>query len=234
MTSAFRDPTYPRRVHVRDLLWFVGAFALSAAVGFGASFAAGTVLEPEVFVGYFLPVMAVLTSAGMWLAARRRGWTWRDLGLVRGRRSPWNLLWQVPLGWLAAVIPAAAVVGALDMGPASTQSEAIATAATRVRPASVVLTLLAVAVVFPLLEEILFRRILLGWIEGRAGWVVGIIGSAICFGLAHVVPAAMIVVGAIGLVTAILVRWNRSLWASVALHAANNLMIMLVLLAGLR
>ena len=50
------------------------------------------------------------------------------------------------------------------------------------------------------------------------------------FALMHGVPMAMITAFFFGTCAAALIRWHQSLWASVALHIANNTVVSLVLL----
>lgn len=228
--------TFARRVRFRDVLWFAAALVVPAALGVGILVFAVALggLGQRGFLAWFLPVVAGLSGLATWLVARRRGWGWRDLGLVRGRRSPWHMVWEVPLAWLVAVLPAIAAAGAIGLQP-SAQSDTATQEALRLGPpVSVVLTILAVAVVVPLLEEILFRRMLFGWIEGWAGWLLAIVGSTLLFAAAHAVPVVMIIVGAVGLAAAVLVRLHRSLWPGLVLHSGNNLLVAVLVLAGLR
>ncbi|WP_153397219.1 CPBP family intramembrane glutamic endopeptidase [Ornithinicoccus halotolerans] len=228
--------TFARRVQFRDVLWFAGALVVPAVVGVAGLLAAAAlgVLGQRGFLIWFLPVAALLSGLATWLVARRRGWGWRDLGLVRGRRSPWHLAWEVPVAWLVAVVPAIAVASAIGLQPSARSDTATQEAIRFGPPASMVLTVLAVAVVVPLLEEVVFRRMLYGWLEGWAGWPVAVVGSTLCFAAAHGIPVVMVIVGAVGLAAAVLVRVHRSLWPGLVLHSANNLLVAVLVLAGLR
>lgn len=79
-----------------------------------------------------------------------------------------------------------------------------------------------VTILFPALEEILFRRVLFGWLEQRLGVAAAIGGSALIFALAHVAPPVILLQFLIGLGAAILVRVHHTLWAPLALHGLNN------------
>jgi len=79
-------------------------------------------------------------------------------------------------------------------------------------------------VVAPLAEELFFRGILLQglWsVSGRA-WV-GVIGSAVFFGLIHMVqPQAVVPLATMGLVLGVVRVRYRSLWLCVLIHALFN------------
>ncbi|MGB7979458.1 MAG: CPBP family intramembrane glutamic endopeptidase [Candidatus Nanopelagicales bacterium] len=99
-----------------------------------------------------------------------------------------------------------------------------------------------------LLEEIVFRSVLLGLLTNLYGTVVGVIGSAFLFGLWHILPAlemhgarsmtnglgdgwwaklgtvlvTILATGAAGVLFAMLVVWSGSILAPMGLHWATN------------
>ena len=81
---------------------------------------------------------------------------------------------------------------------------------------------IVVAGVGPLVEELLFRGVILGGLLShyRARWAI--IGSAVLFGAAHVNPWQFVPAFAVGLLGGWLVVRTRSLWPSVALHMGYN------------
>jgi len=88
--------------------------------------------------------------------------------------------------------------------------------------------ILAVVVVSPVTEELLFRGILLPGLARRVGTPTALLTSSALFGVIHgsarfalVAFAAGIVLGAVRIVT-------RSTWACVAVHAASNAVPILV------
>lgn len=86
---------------------------------------------------------------------------------------------------------------------------------------SLVLILLAGAVLVPFAEELLFRGVVYGALR-RYRVLVATVASALLFGLAHgvnaVLPAAII----LGVVAAVLYERSRSIWPAVIAHAVNN------------
>jgi membrane protease YdiL (CAAX protease family) len=87
-------------------------------------------------------------------------------------------------------------------------------------------TLLAVALAVPYAEEVAFRGFLYEGLTARWGQTVAVVGSALCFALAHIepvqpfskVPIILVMGVALGLVR----RRSGNLTPGVLLHAANN------------
>ncbi len=74
----------------------------------------------------------------------------------------------------------------------------------------------------PLVEELVFRGLLYGWLAGRWGAGVAVVGSSVAFAAAHVEPAHAILVLPLGLLFGWL-RWRSgSLWPSLLAHMINN------------
>lgn len=83
-------------------------------------------------------------------------------------------------------------------------------------------SLLVLAGLAPLVEELLFRGILYGWVAYRWGSLVAWIASSLAFAAAHVELAHIILVLPLGLWFGWL-RWRTgSLWPSLAAHMVNN------------
>ena len=84
------------------------------------------------------------------------------------------------------------------------------------------LSLLLLAVLAPLVEELVFRGLLYGWLAGRWGRNVGWIVSSIAFAAAHTEPAHIILVFPLGLLFGWLRQRTDSLLPSLVAHIANN------------
>jgi uncharacterized protein len=93
---------------------------------------------------------------------------------------------------------------------------------------SLLVTVLAGAVVTPLGEEAFFRGVLANALLARYRAWVGVVVSAAIFALAHginpVLPAAF----AVGVLAAVLFRRSGSVWPGVVLHGVNNLVALFV------
>jgi uncharacterized protein len=84
------------------------------------------------------------------------------------------------------------------------------------------LSLLLLAVLAPLVEELVFRGLLYGWLAGRWGKNVGWIVSSLAFAAAHAEPAHIILVFPLGLLFGWLRQRTDSLLPSLVAHVANN------------
>lgn len=101
--------------------------------------------------------------------------------------------------------------------------------AAEVSPSAGALVLVfALAIVPPVVEELIFRGMLLErWaVKWRLG--VAIVVQAICFGILHVDPIGA---GMFGVVMALMYLRTRSLWPPIAMHALNNGVVVLAVLA---
>src|SRR5882757_5987280 len=83
-------------------------------------------------------------------------------------------------------------------------------------------SLLTIAVLAPLVEELIFRGLLYGWLAGRWGTIVAWIVSSLAFAAAHFEPAHIILVLPLGLWFGWLRRRTDSLWPSLVSHMINN------------
>ena len=155
---------------------------------------------------------------------KRRG---IPLGFDRLGAKGWHLLWEFPVAVLFAGAGAALIGPLLGLEPAGE------TASNDGSNLGVVLTLIAYLVVGPFLEEIVFRRLVMGYLDTVAPAAVSVIGSAILFGLAHIAPPAMLYTGLMGIALALSTRWHKSLWAGLILHFCNNLLVQVVVVGAI-
>ena len=89
-------------------------------------------------------------------------------------------------------------------------------------PGAIYVSLALLAGLAPLVEELVFRGLLYGWLAGRWGAGVAVVGSTIAFAAAHVELAHVVLVLPLGLVFGCL-RWRTgALWPSLVAHMANN------------
>jgi membrane protease YdiL (CAAX protease family) len=94
-----------------------------------------------------------------------------------------------------------------------------------------VLTVLAVSVIAPVGEEIVFRGFVLGWLQGRLPVGVAIAVSAVIFSAAHFAylqPTLFLPIFGIGLVLGGIYQLSKSVWPGVVVHGSLNLVAILV------
>jgi membrane protease YdiL (CAAX protease family) len=89
-------------------------------------------------------------------------------------------------------------------------------------PHELVLSLLLLSVLAPVVEELVFRGLLYGWIAGRWGGTAGLVVSSLAFALAHWEPAHVILVLPLGFLFGWLRRRTDSLLPSLFSHIVNN------------
>ena len=87
-------------------------------------------------------------------------------------------------------------------------------------------TLLAVVVLAPVAEELLFRGMLTEMLRRHAGAVVAALLSSAIFALMHLQPAVMIEAFLAGLVLCYIYFLTRSIYACILLHVFNNAIAM--------
>jgi uncharacterized protein len=89
-------------------------------------------------------------------------------------------------------------------------------------PLFTLLTVLVAGVLGPVAEELIFRGLIYGYVEGRFGGTAAIIVSAALFAAAHVEPAHIAVVVPMGLLFGWARMRTKSTWPTIAAHVANN------------
>lgn len=104
----------------------------------------------------------------------------------------------------------------------SNQRSSYFTAMSRSRKRSII-TILFGGILAPLCEEIYFRGLLLSWFLAFFNPWIGIVATAVIFGIAHYDSAGVIVTGIIdGVALAFLFVWFGSLWIPIMVHVFNN------------
>ncbi len=164
-------------------------------------------------------------------AAQLRIRSWSAFGV---RRTTWRwILIGVGGGLLALVLSrVAAVLVYVVAGPMENIQQPYTEAAGG-GLFTVVLSLLFLAVLTPVGEELIFRGVVTTALL-RYGAIVGVVGSALIFALMHGLNAVFLTALIVGLVAAELRRRSGSVWPGVVVHVVNNLLgqLLALLLAG--
>jgi membrane protease YdiL (CAAX protease family) len=98
------------------------------------------------------------------------------------------------------------------------EQEGVVEAAQRGGPAF----LLALVLVGPAGEELIFRRFLFTTLDRGCGRAAAYAGSALLFGLLHLNPSALLLYLWIGVWCAVVYAKTGTIWAAIAVHALNN------------
>lgn len=86
-----------------------------------------------------------------------------------------------------------------------------------------IMTILFGGILAPLCEELYFRGLLLSWFFAFFNPWIGIVATAIIFGLAHYDSLGVVVTGVIdGIALSLLFVWFGSLWIPIMVHIFNN------------
>lgn len=226
MTNDERDPLSVRP-QLKDMLAGIVATVAVYALLIGAAFGLNG-LALGGMVRTLLPVLIILAlvipTVALVAFMKRRG---LPLGFRPLGRRGWHLLWQVPLAIVGAALCTSIVGPLLGVEPSSTSSTAGAGSAL------VLFTLAAYLLIGPFLEELVFRRLIMGYFDTLMPAAASVLLSSAIFGLAHIAPPAIIYTFFCGVAFALATRWHRSLWAGFIMHMANNVLVQLIVLAGI-
>jgi hypothetical protein len=205
--------------------WLAEATAQGLRINAGSSGALALSYADEIAVyGASLLLIGVLVG---W----RRHTPLTALGL-RLPAWPW-LVAGLPLGFAAYVLEdVGGVIGRIVLPAANTTNQCVG-----IRGefgGSVVLTLLAVAVIAPISEEIIFRGFTFRWLQGRMPLWGAVLVSAAIFSAAHAgwaEPSLFLPVFLGGVLLAYVYAKSRSVWPGVIIHMTINIVGVILILA---
>lgn len=220
--------------------------AIGALVVLVGSLLGGRTLVDRL-VDYEWPVVvyvAILVLVGygpslLWGVYVRRRWASGRFSAL-GWRFRWSDLGWGPLTWLAALatqIVLALVVLALDIPLSSNVDSAAEFEADR---AYLVATLVAAVIAAPIVEELVFRGLVLRGLLSRMRPVFAIALQGVLFGTAHVDPVRgvgnlglVLVLSGVGVAFGVSAYLARRLGPTVIAHAIFNAVVLAVVLSGI-
>ncbi|WP_043442303.1 CPBP family intramembrane glutamic endopeptidase [Arthrobacter sp. L77] len=221
--------------------WALMFVVVYIAVAAGAIVAVGLSGIVDFTLASLLPVFLVTVTVAAMLAlylhlVRRNRFTPADLGFRRPTARLVHLLWQIPViiivcGSLQGLVLVALTSLGVDTASAGTADDPLAEIAALPGP-WIVVCFLIIAVLTPLWEEVLFRGAFLDGFTRRFRPGVAITLSAALFAAVHLVPLTFVYLFTLGIALALLRRFHRNLWAPILLHAANNALVTLAVLAA--
>lgn len=242
--SAFVRPQFaaPKPPH-DTLAWQAGAGAVAVLV---VSLLASKFLL-DALVGLDWPIVVYVVILGLvgygpsvawWLYATQRWGSGQPLADV-GARPRWSDLGWGPVVWLAAIGTQVAV-GALVLGfdiPISNNTEGIAELQA---DRSYVIALVITAVIAaPLVEEMVFRGLVMRSLLSRVGPIVAVPLQGVLFGVAHVDPVRgvgniglALVLSGVGCAFGGFAYMLRRIGPTIVAHALFNGVVMILVLTG--
>lgn len=171
-----------------------------------------------------LALSVVVPTAALVYYLKHRG---ISLGFLPLGRRGWHLLWQAPLVILAAGAAAAIVGPLLGLSPSESTSAADG------HGAMVVVSLACYLLLAPLAEEIVFRRLLMGYLDRRVPSFASVMLSSLLFGVVHIAPPVMVYATFLGMGCALVTRFHNSLRAGFIVHLVNNVAVQLIAVSAL-
>ncbi len=148
---------------------------------------------------------------------------WSALGVRRPPGRYFALAIPILLGmYVVAALVSAAVIKLFYGGKASNPQVKDLTGGGGFSWTSLILALITASIVAPIIEELLFRGMLYGWLRTRWSAVGGIILSAAIFSSAHAIPLILASIFVVGLTLAIVYEKTKSTLATMILHSLFN------------
>lgn len=211
--------------------WLLGFMVGLSQAFYGADNALTRLAENNAVVVNFVLFASARLTALVWLYSlmRRRGKGWSDLGL---QRFPWlksSGLITIAAGvFLFASYRIFTLLDQVAPGLDLEQEQEIVFTAASNTP-ELVLSAVALIVIAPVVEEIIFRGILLPVFIKRFGMIAAAVITSLLFGLVHLQLNVFIVTFVLGLLLAWLYYRTLSLWPAIILHSLKNLVAFLVI-----
>jgi membrane protease YdiL (CAAX protease family) len=173
-----------------------------------------------------------------WYASRR--WATGRLGRDIGLAARWSDLGWGPVVWLGAIgaqLAAAALVIALGLPIASNTDAINEVDVDRTYVVSIVITAVIAA---PLVEEMVFRGVVMRGLRSRLHLVAVVVVQGVLFGAAHVDPVRgsgnvglVVVLSGVGIAFGVATALLHRLGPAIVAHALFNGVVLLVVLTGL-
>ena len=219
--------------------------AIGALVVLVVSLVASKVIV-DALVGYEWPLVAyvaILAVLGygpsiVWILVVRHRWGDGRLGAV-GWGLRWSDLGWGPLTWLGAVgvqIVLALIVLVLDIPLTNNVDDLTSDTGGRAYVIAIVVTAVVVA---PLVEEMVFRGLIMRGFLSRMAAPLAIVLQAILFGSAHIDPVRgrgnlglSLVLAGVGAALGVSAYLTRRLGPSIVAHALFNGVVLVILLTG--
>jgi membrane protease YdiL (CAAX protease family) len=175
-----------------------------------------------------------------WCRYASRRWATGRLGPDIGLTPRWSDLGWGPVVWLGALgaqLAAASIVLVFDL-PVTSNTDAITDAAAdRTYVVSIVITAVIAA---PIVEEMVFRGVVMRGLRSRLPMVVVVVAQGVLFGAAHVDPVRgvgniglVIVLSGVGIAFGVATALLHRLGPAIVAHALFNGMVLLLVLTGI-
>lgn len=222
---------------IKATLAAIGVGVLVTLVVFGAALGLLLAVPSLQRASAVVIVVAILIHACLMLTVmmfflRKSNITMVGIGFDRPSWRLLHLLWQVPT-IIVALLVAQGLVFVVTGNDPGGDADGTASLALEVTPLLGVLLFIAVAMLTPLWEEILFRGMIQGSLAARFGRLASLIGSSLVFAAAHGVPILLPYMVVLGVSLALLREFHKNLWAPLAMHCILNTIASSAILSAL-
>ncbi|WP_120496592.1 CPBP family intramembrane glutamic endopeptidase [Kiloniella sp. EL199] len=200
-------------IAIRGIAYFLSAFFSTAENGASVSFP----LILLVFIQNLLILIII-----RYFLLKKYNLNWQNLGLV-----PTTTSWYYRAALLT--LPLVVIVGIVN----STVTQLISTdfvnpqlemlAPQGFKWDAYILTMIATGIIAPFAEEIVFRGVILGWLDKKLGKYLAILISSFLFGSTHGIPALIPALTVAGIAFSVIVYKSQSLWPAIILHSGFNM-----------
>lgn len=163
-----------------------------------------------------------------WVIASRGGRSAREALGFQGIR--WRQLWWVPVGLVMTY--AVMIVFVLLQQLVGIEPEGNLDSDLLSDNGTVAVAILAIGVVAPIAEEVFFRGFIFPGITRSAGTIPGLLVSGVLFGSAHLQLSLLIPFSAVGVVFAFLYLRTKSIYTSMLVHGAFNMISLILAISG--
>jgi len=179
------------------------------------------VLVANTVVG--LVIYAVILLLIWLVTVRKYRVGWSALGVRRPPGVYFALVIPILVGmYIGAALVSALIVKLFYGGKAENPQVKDLTGGGGFSWTSLILALITASIVAPIIEELLFRGVLYGWLRTRWSAVGGVILSAALFSAAHAIPLILASIFVVGLTLAIVYEKTKSTLATMTLHSLFN------------
>lgn len=208
----------------------VGYFAALIFALFVVSFVRDGASTTALFILVLLG-SSVVMGIGMWaFVVSPLGGRWDVIGWGPPARSMWNLLWQIPLVIVSALIVQIAVIAPFTSAEPAQGSVEDVLVGTSLPVVAIGVTLICGVV--PVWEELFFRGVVFGMIRTRLGRWGGAALAGCVFAIVHLVAVGFPYLAVIGFSLCIMAEWYRSVVPGIILHSVNNALVAITLLTA--
>lgn len=213
---------------VGEPAWVLFSFFFIAALVYGA-FSALPSLESlaettlgQLGIGALVYTLVLGFAILPLIVLRSKSAVLQTLGI--DRRPNWDVLWLPPLAWTAYMLSTIVVLAAITQLAPWIDAEQVQDIGfdNLTLPYEYVLAFIALVILPPLAEELLFRGYLFGRLRKRFGFLVTTAVVSVIFGLVHLQWNVGIDVAVLSIYLCLLREVTGSVWASIFLHSIKN------------